>query len=166
MKRVMVLMVLVLLLSGCSNDTELETVASPCIGEPTVEPADVSLTLPLWMPEPVLYDDLTGELYICEDFSVSVQTLDGGNLDQTVHDSTGFGINELTVIETDHNGVSRYDLACTVTGEESDQVVRVAIFDDGVYHYVVTAMAKASNAGAHTETWNDIFSSIEISTAP
>lgn len=164
MKKTICLLVLVFVLSGCRNETTLETLGNPCSAEPVVEPAEIKISLPEQVAEPVLQDDQVGKLYLCDGFSVSVQTLSGGDLDQTVHSCTGYCMDELTVIKTEDCGFDRYDFVCTAAGESEQQVLRTAIIDDGVFHYVLTAMAPASNASQHTESLNDLFASFDIST--
>jgi hypothetical protein len=47
-------------------------------------------------------------------------------------------------------------------GESGQLVCRAAVLDDGNYHYCLTAVAPAANAGELSEQWNALFASLRL----
>ena len=125
----------------------------------------VSLTLP---------DDATiqtiagteGKLYLCDGFTVTVQTLPGGDLSRTIADTTGYDLSRLTLMETEKDGIRCYRCSWATAGEGGDQAARTLILDDGSFHYAITVMASAEKAGALADTWQEILHSVSLSIAP
>ena len=89
MKKLWIIPILALLLVGCGSEKSLETVGdvqdTPVI--PTMQ--RILLQLPQELSAPVLQSEKTGTLYICDDYTVMVQTVTGGDLDKTVRTVTG-----------------------------------------------------------------------------
>ena len=149
------------LLTACGGEATFETVADEPVMSQVV-PKQIRVDLPEETVLPVMTTD-TGELYICKDFEVSVQTLAGGDLNATVQTLCGFGVEGVDLVETVSGGLTRYDFVWSSAGEAGDQVGRSAILSDGVYHYCVTTMASAEEGEAYWEIWNGIFESITLS---
>lgn len=152
----------ILLFSGC-NKSHLETLGDPCAVSTVNKPAQLCIKLPDGQSNPVLAQD-NKQLYLFEDLEIAAQTLPGGDLAQTFLDSVGYSIEDLTVIETKVKGLTRYDSVCSVLGEGQEQVVRIVIIDDGLYHYVVTAAVTAEQAEACLADTNYIVDSLSLST--
>ena len=147
-------------LAGCAQQPVMETVAD----EPVLSSAaakQIVMELPGETVLPVMRTD-TGELYICSDFEVSVETLMGGDLERTVQMLTGFGIEDVTVMETAANGRTRYDLAWSCMGEMGPEVGRAAVLSDGEYHYCLTVMTAEENAAEYREMFNGMFESFTL----
>ena len=160
MRMLWVMMVLACLSAGCSEQAAMETVADEMVVA-TAPVREVIMELP---GEPVLpvMQTQTGKLYICDEFEVSVETLPGGDLERTVEMLTGFGIGDVTVMETEGNGRTRYDLAWSCMGESGPEVGRAAILSDGEYHYCLTAMTAEENASEFKEMFNGLFESFAL----
>lgn len=110
--------------------------------------------------------DAGGAIYFCGDYTFSVQVLSGGDLDKTLREVTGFGREDLTVMETEQSTVqtatARYDWVWSCAGEAGDQVCRGAILDDGNFHYVLTAMVPEEKAKDVESEWNRVFQSFWV----
>ena len=65
-------------------------------------------------------------------------------------------------VETFEKGFHRWDWVWTAAGEGGDAVGRAAVLDDGVYHYCVSVMAEAGEAGALETQWSALMGSIEV----
>ena len=160
MKKWTVLFLLLLLLTGCAGQGDFETVGDVYAPE-LLTPKRVVLTLPSDAAVQTLSGD-GGRLYLCDGYTVSVQTVEGGNLEETLRQVTGFSADRLTLLETERDGLRSYSCVWTAAGEGGDQIARTVILDDGNFHYAVTAMAPSESAGALSNTWQEIFQSVKL----
>jgi len=159
MKRIWIIVLLVLL-TGCSTPAAMETVTDVYI-EPTMgQMQQVMLDLPQDVAVPVMQDSEAGSLYICEDYVLTVAVYPGGDLVKTLTEATGCAPEMLQPIMSQQEGNSRYECVWTAAGEGENQVGRACVIDDGMYHYVLTAMAPEQKAGRLQEgVWQSIFRS-------
>lgn len=164
MKKLLLIFGMLCLLTGCTGEGILETVEDVYAPQKTV-PMAVSLTLPEEAAMQTLSSS-AGALYLCDGFTVTVQTFQGGDLNRTVKETTGYTLDRLTLMETAKDSATCYRLSWVSLGEGGDQAARTMILDDGVYHYAVTVMAPAETAGALTDLWQEIFTSVRLHTAP
>ena len=160
MRKLWVLIALAAILTGCAAEDTMETVADePVMAESAMK--EIHMELPDETVLPVMQTD-TGEIYICSDFEVSVETLRGGDIQRTVEMLTGFGMEDVTVMETTAGGRTRYDLAWSCMGETGPEVGRAAVLSDGEYHYCLTVMTAQENAAAYNEMFNGMFESFTL----
>ena len=110
---------------------------------------------------PVLEQD-SSQLYMGDGFELMVDVQNAGDLSGTVRSMCGYEQENLTVIQTQQEGMDRYDFVWTAAGETGDRLGRGVILDDGNYHYVLTAMAPAEKALNYQEIWNGLFESFGI----
>lgn len=166
MKKCLTVVMLALLLAGCSEPKSFETMSDHYYEPDLPAAAQISLALPEDAAVSVMENPLTGSIYLCDGYSVTVQTLSAGDLDGTLRDTTGFSREKLLVMEREEHGNRRYECVWAAAGEGEDQVGRAVVLDDGSYHYVLTVMAGADRAGDLAETWQQIIDSFSLSTAP
>ena len=160
MRKLWVLVVAAVMLAGCAAETTMETVADELVlAESAMK--EIAMELPGEPVLPVMRTD-TGEIYICEDFEVSVETLPGGDIRRTVQMLTGFGMEDVTVMETTVGERTRYDLAWSAMGETGPEVGRAAVLCDGQYHYCLTVMTAEENAASCREMFNGLFESFTL----
>lgn len=162
MKRIWLIMVLALLLTGCGAEETLETVADEALQAVSAQPREIHVDLPEEAVLPAMESD-SGTLYMCRDYDVSIQTLDGGDLQKTIRSISGYSADELTVMQTVEGDLTRIEFVWTTAGESGDQVGRAAVVDDGYYHYVLTAMIDADYARQYREIWNGMFETFTVS---
>ena len=161
MKKLLVILGIGLLLTGCSSQQTMETVFD--VYEPvSAQPRQLEMALPEDAALATVADENSGKLYFCDDFCILVQTMQAGDLDSTLRQVTGFSKEQLTVIETAAQDAVRYDCAWSSVGEGGDQTCRGVILDDGYYHYAVTVMADAQDAGDLTQAWQELFNSVSL----
>lgn len=162
MKRICVsILAVMILLTGCAPARVYETVSDvPPIQ--LTQPAQVTMQLPSDAAVATIYNGEGDRIYICDRFTVAVQTLSGGDLDSTLRTVTGFSRDALTVLQTGQQPL-RYECAFSCAGEKL-QVGRAVIYDDGVYHYAVSVLADADIAD--TVQWEQVLESVQLSTAP
>lgn len=159
MKMLCVLLVL-LLFSGCAAQETFETV-SDWYYEPAISEGVICLTLPQEAAVLASRDD-GGSIYLCDGYTLCVQTLEAGDLERTMRAVSGFSTERLQPIKTEHQNVIRYDFVWAAAGEAGDQLCRGAILDDGNFHYTLAVMSNADKSGDLFETWDEIFSSFGL----
>ena len=162
-KRLICWVLLAVLLTGCGAQESFETVAD-LYEQPAAAPQELSLDIPQEAASPAMESAEAGSLYLCDGYTLTVQTLTGGDLDATLNQLTGFSAEHLTLMHTKAPSADRYECVWASAGETGDQVGRTVVLDDGSYHYAVSVMAPAETAGALTKTWQTIFDSMALST--
>ena len=159
MKIVCILLMLALL-TGCGAQETFETIAD-WYYEPVVSAGVIRVTLPQEAAVLASMDD-GGSIYLCEGYSICMQTLASGDLERTLKTVTGFHSDRLQLIQTEQKNVKRYDFVWVAAGEGGDQLCRGAILDDGAFHYTLCVMSDADETGNYAETWDAIFSSFVL----
>lgn len=162
MRKLWVIPILALLLAGCGGEKTMETINDEQETPVVATEQRVLLQLPEELSSPVLQSEKTGTLYICDDYSVTVQTVAAGNLDATIRNATGMNGEDLQIIQTEERGVKRYRWVWATGGENGVQIGRGCILDDGNYHYVLTALADEDAASRVKSAWNEIFGSFRL----
>ncbi|MBR2889286.1 MAG: hypothetical protein IKC09_03305 [Oscillospiraceae bacterium] len=160
MKKLWSVLVMALLLSGCAEAPVYESMGDVY---QVMAPQAAKLTLELPREAALLtMNSDAGDLYFCDGYILTVQTLAGGDLDRSLRTLTGYGRDMLTLLETRHPDGIRWECVWTGAGEGGDQVGRLLLMDDGNCHYAVTVMAPASEAGALRLTWDTLFASVSL----
>ena len=160
MRKLCCVLLLACLLAGCGAEEVFETVSDDLVFQPE-PPRQIHVSLPEDTVLPVMETDF-GQLYICREFEVAVQTLPGGDLNATVQTLCGFDAGDVELLETNADGINRFDFVWSSAGETGDQVGRAAIISDGVYHYCVAAMAPEETANQYREIWNGMFETVTL----
>lgn len=160
MKKWLLILLCALFLTGCHAEV-FETVDDPDDVQVMATPAQLLLELPEDAAAPVM-NTSGGKLYFCDGFDVTVEVLSSGNMDATLQVLTGFGREELDVIQTKRCGVDCYEGVWSAAGEAGDQVGRFLVLDDGSFHYCVTVLAPADNAAESMAEWYDIMDSVKL----
>lgn len=162
MKKLWVIPILALLLAGCGGEKTMETVSD--VEDTPVVSAEqrVLLQLPKELSAPVLQSEKTGTLYICDDYSVTVQTVASGDLNATIRNATGMNKEDLQIMQTEERGIKRYRWVWATGGESGVQVGRGCVLDDGHYHYVLTVLADEGAVSRVQSVWKEIFGSFRL----
>lgn len=163
MKKVFGLMLCVILLAGCGARETFETVSDDLTVSGSVV-GQVLVSLPEEAKASALIAEDGSKLYLCDGYTLTIHTIDGGKIDETLQLLTGFEKEDLTVMQTVRDGKDCYECVWTTAGEGEDQVCRTIVLDDGGYHYAVTAMAGYTDAGNLQDAWQKIMGSVEICT--
>ena len=160
MKKLILLM-LVLTLTGCGRTQVYETVTDELAVPVLAKPREIRFDL---AQEPILpaMESDGGQIYLCGDFDVMVQTLESGDLQNTVRQISGFLPEELTLIQTASGDVDKYEFVWTSATEEGHRIGRATVLDDGSYHYALSATVDAELIEEYQEIWNGIFESFEL----
>ena len=161
MRKLLFICLVLLLLPGCAATQTFETVTD-VYEEPAAVP---SYALTLELPEAASVCTMKTQsdiLYECEEYSLYVQTMAGGDLDRTLRDITGYESDELSVIQTKAGTFDRYELAWTVAGEGGQQICRTVILDDGNTHHALTAMGDHTKGSQLAQAWQKLFSTVRL----
>ena len=160
MKKLLFLLVGCLLLVGCSAKEGFEVMGDDYTPE-ILEPKQIVCLLPENAVAQTVQSEY-GEFYFCDGYEITMQTVPSGDLDRTLREVTGFGRNDLTVMQTGVTAPIRYECVWTAAGEGGDMVGRAAVLDDGNYHYCMTVMASQSDAAKLRDTWKVLFDSFTL----
>ena len=158
MRRCVCALVMVLLLCGCRGEETLETVNDEWIVPAMAQPREISVRLPDNAVTPVLEQE-GSQLFMAEGYEIMVETLASGDLDATIRSVSGYGKDQLTVLETRQGEADRYDFVWTAAGEKGDRLGRAVILDDGDYHYCLSVLR---DAGETQILWRDVFASFSL----
>ena len=161
MKKLWILLLLVLLLSGCGAAETFENVEDVYSLQEQQMPKSITFAVPVDASSQVMEGEY-GKLYFCDGYEIMVQTMESGDLNRTLHALTGYSKEDLTVMQTATADVDRYDCVWLTAGEAGDHIGRTAILDDGTHHYCLSVIAMAHEAGSLQNSWNELFSSIQL----
>lgn len=161
MKRMIVLMTVLGLLSGCGAAETYELVTDEPVQQVSAQPREVHFFLAEETAMPAMETD-SGKLYLCGEYDVMSQIFDGGDLERTIRQVSGFSPNDLTVIQTESENVIKTEFVWTSAAEEGHRICRATILDDGNYHYVLSATVPAEKIEEYQEIWNGIFETFKL----
>ena len=159
MKKWMLLL-LMILLTGCGAEETFETVADELVLPVMAQPRFVCVDLPGETALPVIEND-HGRIYICNDYEIILQTVESGDLESTIQMVSGLSEENITMVETGSEDTRRYEFVWAAAGEGGDQTGRAVILDDGNYHYCLSALRCTGNEKTQIN-WDQVFSSFQL----
>ena len=160
MKKMLVILIVMVILTGCAAQT-FEKIEDLNDVQTMAQPATLLVDLPEEAAAPAMQGS-SGTLYFCGDYDIMVEVMPSGNLDNTLQTLTGFGRNELELVQTIRCGVDCYEGVWSAAGEAGDHVGRLLILDDGSFHYCVSVMAMAEDISNCADDWNSILTSVAL----
>ena len=149
------------LLSGCGAAETYELVTDEPVQQVSAQPREMHFFLAEETAMPVMETD-SGKLYLCGEYDVMSQIFDGGDLERTIRQVSGFSPEDLTVIQTESKDVKKTEFVWTSAAEEGHRICRATVLDDGNYHYVLSATVPAEKIEEYQEIWNGIFETFEL----
>lgn len=161
MKKCVFFLLICILFYGCSAEETFETILDQPVSGTEPMAAQVLVMLPEEAAVPASESE-SGQLYLCDGYDILLQTLPGGDLDATLRSVTGYGCDDLNLIQTGLNGVKRYDLVWSCMGESGDRVGRAAVLDDGYYHYVLCVLSDAERTREFEEEFSELFENYSL----
>lgn len=162
MKKILCLALLVTLLTGCGASPALETIADEPVQSVSATAQQILLDLPSNAKLEAMGSETQDKLYLCDGFTVSVQTVEAGDLDRTLRTATGYGAEELTLMQTATAAGKCYRCVWAAAGEGQTQVGKTCVVDDGSYHYVLTVMVPEADAGKLAEQVQSVLDSFQV----
>ncbi len=160
MKKWWILLMMLLLLTGCGGEQTLETVADDILVPVMAAPGHVTVQLPGETALPAMEND-NGRVYICNDYEIVLQTLEAGDLDGSMQAVSGMAREDITVMATESDGISRYEFVWAAAGEAGDRMGRAVILDDHNYHYCLSVL-RDPEAEKTQINWDQVFSSFSL----
>ncbi len=154
-------MVLVMLFSGCAAEETFETLADPVVQTEAAVPRQISVELPDDAVAPVL-ENAGEQIYLCQDYEIIIETLAGGDVENTIQSICGYERDDLTVLETQFQQITRYDFVWASAGETGDRLGRAVILDDGSYHYCMSVLRDADTTETSQIVWSNVFNSFDL----
>ena len=159
MKKWMILL-LMILLTGCGAQETFETVADEPVQPVMAQPRFVCVDLPGETALPVIETD-NGRVYVCNDYEIVLQTLFGGDLEETIQTISGLSEKDITMVQTGGPDICRYEFVWAAAGEGGDRCGRAAILDDGSYHYCLSVLRHAGDEKTQVN-WDQVFASFQL----
>lgn len=140
MKKILWILAVMLLLTGCVNITEpvMETVADEIVEPVAAEQKPMAVWLPDDAAAQTMAEEEAGKCYTWGECELRLQTLDGGDIQATLRKLTGQDPEKLTVMEYQRDGLQMYQTVWSMTGEEGITLGRCMVADDGSYHYCIS----------------------------
>ena len=159
MRKLWIVGLIGLLLSGCGSRETLETVDDEWITPVMATPGQITVDLPEEAIAPVL-DTEGQQVYLCEGYEIFLENRQSGDLQATIRYLTGFDKDALTVMQTSQGNCNRYEFVWTCAGENGQRLGRGVIMDDGSYHYCMTIL-RDEETGSDGQ-WQDVFASFTL----
>ena len=160
MKKLFWVLLPLLLLAGCAARETMETLGDIPVEGTAAAPRQVSVNLPDEAAVPTAESD-SGRIYLCKDYEIIIQTLEAGDLDETIRTLSGYDRDSLTVMKTRVEGADRYDFVWATAGENGERLGRAVILDDGNYHYCMSVLRPAE-AEVSQIIWDDVYHSFSL----
>ena len=164
MKKCWILVGIVMMLCGCTVQEDFETMSDVYNIQQRPEASPVFFVVPEDAAAEVMENEDTGTLYFCDNYCIVVQTLQSGDMEATLQTVTGYSRERLQLMQRQSGGNNRYECTWVSAGENGDQVGRAVIIDDGNYHYALSVMADAAQAGKLTQDWQSLIDSFMLRT--
>lgn len=159
MKKIWCILALSALLCGCGRQETFETVADEILQPVMAQPGEISVRLPDNAVAPVLESDAQ-QVYMSENYEIIIETLAAGDVSATIQAISGYEKDQLTVMETQTEKVTRYEFVWACAGEKGDRLGRAVILDDGDYHYCLSVLRDAQEESQIV--WSDVFASFTL----
>lgn len=164
MKKCVVWVVVMLILTGCAAEPVYETIGDVCGNtEPVSSPGSIDFALPDGAQMQVLEDETDSKSYAVGNWEIWTQVHPGGDIQSTMEQVTGLSAQALTVIQRRVQDMACYEAAWSTTGEDGMKVGRTAVLDHGDYHYCISVMVPEEDASEVGDFFSQILDSVTIS---
>ena len=158
MKKCLLLLMMTAMLTACAAKDTFETVSDEQLLPAMAQPKHISVSLPGETALPVMEND-NGRVYVTNDYEIVLQIMEAGDLQQTMEILSGHSMEDLTVMETFSDGISRYEFVWASLGEGGDLTGRGVILDDNDYHYCMSVLRSTDGEEKSQINWDQVFSS-------
>lgn len=162
MKKCWIILLLAIVLCGCSAEPTFETIPDMCAETASQSPRQILVDLPEETQVPAMQAEEGSILYFCDDYTVMAYTLPAGNMDQTLRTTTGYGKDALRIMQSYAPEGDCIVCAWTAAGEGEILVGNARIIDDGNYHYVVCVLSPESKSGAAQKEIRAVLNSFQL----
>lgn len=161
MKKICAILIMTVLLTGCSSEETLETVCDEWLQPVMATPRHISVQLPEEVAAPVMESE-TEQIYVSDHYELILETCASGDLNATVNHLSGYEKDRLTILQTGLDGCERYAFVWAAAGEQGERLGRAVILDDGQYHYCLSVLQDADSETVGAIDWNAVFGSFRL----
>lgn len=160
-RKYVLLLFVLLLLTGCAREETLETVSDEYVQPAAAQPKRISVELPDDVVAPVM-ESTSEQVYLCDGYEIVIETRNGGDFNDTVQTICGYDKDDLTILTTREGEADRHEFVWASAGEEGERIGRAVILDDGDYHYCMSILRDADTTEDSQIVWNHVFSSFHL----
>ena len=162
MKKCLLILLMLFLLSGCAAEETMETVSDDIIAPVIGQMRQIFVELPEEAASPAV-ESGSDRLYLCENYEIAVQTMEAGDLSATIRSVSGYEMDDLTVMHTVEDGIDSYEFVWSTMSETGESVGRAKVLDDGNYHYILSVLGDAAKARSNHPVWLYMFDTFTLS---
>lgn len=148
MKRIIALLLVAFVLTGCAGAATYETISDGL--ETPREPAKLQMTarMPQSTSKAVLSHSTAGDFYEYADGTITMQAMAAGDFTGMIREVTGYPVDGLQIMESIQSDLKSFQTVWTSAGEGQTLVGRACILTEGNYYYVLTAMVPENKAAS------------------
>ena len=161
----LVVVCLVVLLCSCSAQVQWETVDDEAIAVSSVEEEPYVITF--GVPEDVNLDPISNgnsSLYVQKDgeYEIFSDTFTASSLDEALRTVSGFGAEELDVVETQRFGLPEYRFAWASSSDEGEYLSQASLVEDGSQYYTLIFSVREDAGREYDGCAEAVFSSFGL----
>ncbi len=160
-----IVLILTLLLCGCRAEPDWETVDDAAVQvSATVEPPYI---ITYGVPADASMEPLSARnrgLYVGEggEYEIMSDVISAASLDDALRQISGFGLDELDVIETSRFGLPEYRFAWSSASDEGEYVSEASLVQDGGYYYALIFSTRQGLSGKYDDCAEEVFASFGL----
>ena len=147
MRKWMAILMFMMVLSGCSADTDLETVQYDLQESfPVYQPGEMNLILPESVDMESSSTDSGGIFYSFGNCKIWMESHPTGNINATLELLTGQSGEKRNLVKWESEEYRYYETVWTTAEESGIRVNRGVVADDGKYHYCIAVSVPEAEA--------------------
>lgn len=162
MKKCLLILSMLFLLSGCGAEETMETVSDEIVTPVLAQMRQIFVELPEEAASPAV-ESGSDRLYLCETYEIAIQTVEAGDLSATIQSVSGYEMDDLTVMHTVEEGIDCYEFVWSTMSDSGESVGRAKVLDDGNYHYILSVLGDAEKARSNHPVWLYMFDTFTLS---
>lgn len=158
MRKLALILSMLLLLSGCSRQTEYVT------DEYVNAPCRIVFGVPEGVTQETFSENETASVYEADngDYRIVSEILPSMTPEEAIETLSGFPAESLNVIRLSRYPMEEYHFAWASAGDEGDSVSRCAVLSDGSFCYALTMTQRAGLGEQYRETADYVFSTFGV----
>ena len=154
------------LLCGCRAEPDWETVDDDAVLQVSAE-VEPPYIITYGIPDDASMEPLSARnrsLYVGEngDYEILTDALSAASLDDAIHQISGFGEKDLSILETTRFGLPEYRFAWASSSDEGEFVSQASLVQDGDYYYALVFSVRQGLGGKYDDCAGAVFSSFGL----
>jgi len=152
-------------LCACRAEPDWETVDDPAV--PVMAPASAPYIITYGVPNDATEEPLSEKnrsLYVGQngDYEILSEVITAATLDDALRQVSGFGEDELEIVETTRFGLPDYRFAWSSVSDEGEYVSEASLVEDGDYYYALVFSVRQGLGGQYDECAASVFASFGL----